>query len=287
MPEFELLRNITIGQYLSTGSVVHELDPRVKLVLGALLMTALMVTSNLAGAALGLTAVLAALSLARIPLRYALRGLRSAWAFFLMVAVLQLLLFPHRQAVAQGGAVFWRWGPLLISGASLRLLILLLARLSSLILLVSLLTFCTTVTELTHGTEHLLRPFQRVGLPAHELALVLALALRFLPLLAGEMERIMKAQAARGADFGAHSWNFLQRTRRMFPLLIPLFLVSLRRAEELIEAMESRCYMGGQGRTYLIGLRARTADFVALGSGAIIVALLLATNLWCKGGSLP
>jgi len=279
MSEFELLRNITIGQYLPTGSIVHRLDPRVKLAAGAVLMAAVMATSNLVGVALTFIGVLAALGLARIPLRHALRGLRSAWGFFLMVTVLQLLLFPHHQAVAQGSAALWQWGPLLISDASLRLLILLLARLSSLILLVSLLTFCTTITELAHSTEHLLSPLQRAGLPAHELALVLTLALRFLPLLAREMERVMKAQAARGADFGAHSWNFLQRTRRLFPLLIPLFLISLRRAEELIEAMEARCYMGGRGRTHLIRLRAQRADFVALGSALIFAALLLATNL--------
>jgi len=280
MPEFEVLGNITIGQYLPTGSIVHRLDPRVKLIAGALMMAVLMATSNLVGAALGLGAVLAVLSLARIPMRYALRGLRAAWAFFLMVALLQLLLFPHQRTVAQGGAVLWRWGPLLISAASMHLLTLLLIRLMSLILLVSLLTFCVTVTELTHGTEHLLRPFERVGLPAHELALVLTLALRFLPLLAGEMERIMKAQAARGADFGGHSWNFLQRTRRMFPLLIPLFLISLRRAEELIEAMESRCYMGGRGRTYLLHLRTQAADFIALGVVFVSAAFLLAANFW-------
>lgn len=280
MSEFELLRNITIGQYLPTGSVVHQLDPRVKLIVGAVLMAAVMATSSLTGVALAFIAMLAALGLARIPLRHALRGLRSAWAFFLMVAVLQLLLFPHHRAVAQGSAALCQWGPLLISTASLRLLILLLTRLASLILLVSLLTFCTTITELAHGTRHLLSPLQRVGLPAHELALVLTLALRFLPLLAREMERIMKAQAARGADFGAHSWNFLQRTRRMFPLLIPLFLISLRRAEELIEAMEARCYMGGRGRTHLIQLRAQRADFVALGSVVIFAAFLLATNFW-------
>ena len=172
MPEFELLRNITIGQYLPTGSVVHQLDPRVKLIVGTVLMAAVMATSNLMGMALALIAVLATL------------------------------------------------------------------------------------------------------------ALVLTLALRFLPLLAREMERIMKAQAARGADFGTHSWNFLQRTRRMFPLLIPLFLISLRRAEELIEAMEARCYMGGRGRTHLIQLRAHTVDFVALGSVVVFAALLLATNFW-------
>jgi len=180
----------------------------------------------------------------------------------------------------QGSALVWQRGPLVISEAGVGLLILLLVRLASLILLLSLLTFCTTLTELAHGTEHLLSPLQGLGLPAHELALVLTLALRFLPLLAREMERIMKAQAARGADFGAHSWNFVRRTRRMFPLLIPLFLISLRRAEELIEAMESRCYVGGSGRTHLIQLRAQRADFVALGSVIICAAFTLATNLW-------
>jgi energy-coupling factor transport system permease protein len=279
MSEFELLRNITIGQYLPTGSAVHRLDPRVKLVVGALLMGAVMASASLVGAALALVVALASLVMARVPLRHALRGLRSAWAFFLMVCVLQLLLYPHHQAVAQGGVALWQWGRLLISEVGLRLLIVLLARLASLILLVSLLTFCTTLTELAHGIEHLLSPLQRVGLPSHELALVLTLALRFLPLLAREMERIMKAQAARGADFGAHSWSFLQRARRMLPLLVPLFLISLRRAEELIEAMEARCYTGGQRRTHLIELRAQTADIVALGAGVLSAALILATNL--------
>jgi energy-coupling factor transport system permease protein len=243
-------------------------------------MAAVMVTSSSMGVVVALATILAVLRLAQIPWRYALRGLRSAWAFFLVVGVLQLLLFPHHRAVAQGGAVLWQRGPVLVSATGLRLLILLLARLTSLILLVSLLTFCTTLNEMTHGTEHLLRPLQRVGVPAHELALVLMLALRFMPLIVREAERILKAQASRGADFGAHSWSFLQRARRMLPLLVPLFLISLRRAEELVEAMEARCYIGGQGRTHLIQLHTQASDFAALGTVIILAVFIVAANFW-------
>ncbi len=277
MSEFEFSRNITIGQYLPTNSPIHRLDPRVKLVGGALLLAAVMFSSSGVSLALALIAVLSVLALARIPLLHALRGLWSAWPFFVMVALLQLLLYPHAQSAAQSNAL-WQWGPLMVTGASLYLLVILLGRLMALILLVSGLTYCTTVTELSHGTERLLRPLQRVGMPAHELALVLTLTLRFLPLLAQEMERIIKAQASRGADFGGGRWNFVQRARRTFPLLIPLFVTSLRRAEDLIQAMEARCYLGGRGRTHLIRLRAKPIDFVALGLVVAFVAILFVAN---------
>jgi energy-coupling factor transport system permease protein len=278
MSEFELLRNITIGQYLPTDSVVHRLDPRVKLVGGVLLLAAVMFNSSGTGLALALMAVLGVLALAQIPLRHALRGLWSAWLFFVMVALLQLIFYPHAQAAAEGSTIFWRWGPLMITGASLRLLAILLGRLVALILLVSGLTFCTTVTELSHGAERLLRPLQRVGVPAHELALVLTLTLRFLPLLAREMERLIKAQISRGADFGGSRWNFVQRARRMFPLLIPLFVTSLRRAEDLIQAMEARCYLGGRGRTHLIQLQAQPIDFVALALVTAFVVIIFVAD---------
>jgi energy-coupling factor transport system permease protein len=139
----------------------------------------------------------------------------------------------------------------------------------------SLFSFSTTTTELTHGVEHLLRPLQPLGLPAHEFALMVNIAIRFLPTLAEEAERLMKAQASRGADFGRGQRSFLQRTRQLLPLLVPLFLVSLRRAEELIEAMEARCYIGGKGRTYLIHLQARAVDYAAvLGTAALTLLAL-------------
>ncbi len=275
MSEFELFRNITIGQYLPTDSPIHRLDPRVKLTGGVLLLAAVMFNSSSIGLALSLMIVLSALALARIPLGHALRGLWSAWPFFAMVALLQLILY---RATAEGGRMLLHWGPLMITEASLHLLVILLGRLVALILLVSGLTFCTTVTELSHGTERLLRPLQLVGVPAHELALVLTLTLRFLPLLAQEMERVIKAQTSRGADFGGSRWNFVQRARCMFPLLIPLFVTSLRRAEDLIQAMEARCYLGGKGRTHLIQLRAQPIDFVALALVAVFIAIMFVAD---------
>jgi energy-coupling factor transport system permease protein len=277
MSELELLRNITIGQYLPTDSPIHRLDPRVKLVGGVLLLAAVMFNSSGVGLALALLAILSVLALARIPLRHALRGLRSAWPFFVMVALLQLLLYPHARSAAESNTLL-QWGPLMITSASLYLLAILLGRLMALILLVSELTFCTTITELSHGTERLLRPLQRVGMPAHELALVLTLTLRFLPLLAQEMERLIKAQTSRGADFGGSRWNFVQRARRMFPLLIPLFVTSLRRAEDLIQAMETRCYLGGKGRTHLIQLQAQPIDFIALALVTAFVVIMLVAD---------
>jgi energy-coupling factor transport system permease protein len=146
----------------------------------------------------------------------------------------------------------------------------------ALIVLTSLLTLSTTTTELAHGTEELLAPLQRVGLPAHELALVVAIALRFVPTLALQMERIVKAQIARGADFGTGSRLRIVKTiRRLTPLLIPLFLVSLRRSEALILAMEARGYTGGKGRTRRARLRARPADYVALAAAVLYCILML------------
>jgi energy-coupling factor transport system permease protein len=138
----------------------------------------------------------------------------------------------------------------------------------------SLFSFSTTTTELTHGIEHLLRPWQKLGLPAHELALTVNIALRFVPIIAEEAERLMKAQASRGADFG-RGRNFIQRTRKLLPLLVPLFLVSLRRADNLIEAMEARCYLGGKGRTHLIHLQAHAADYIALAAACALMALVI------------
>jgi energy-coupling factor transport system permease protein len=139
-----------------------------------------------------------------------------------------------------------------------------------LLLLINLLAATTTLNEVMHGVEGLLRPLGRLGLPAHELALTLSIALRFVPLLGQETERLMKAQAARGADFGRGRWGFVQRIKRLLPLLIPLFITSLERAEGLAEAMEARGYAGQAGRTHWVQLHARAADYVAL---LLVIAL--------------
>nr|MBC7244830.1 energy-coupling factor transporter transmembrane protein EcfT [Chloroflexota bacterium] len=259
--EFEFMGRVTIGQYLPTGSTLHSLDPRAKLLMGLLLITVVVICQSLAGMILLFAAVLIGLACARIPLRFALSGLRSMLPYLLLLALLQVFAIPQ---YASNATVLWHWTILTMTDRSLLAGILLITRFSILVLGLSLFSFSTTTTELTHGIEHLLNPWQKLGIPAHEFALAVNIALRFLPIVAEEAERLMKAQAARGADFGYGRRNFIQRTRKMLPLLVPLFLVSLRRAEHLIEAMEARCYLGGKGRTHLIHLQAHRVDYVAL-----------------------
>jgi energy-coupling factor transport system permease protein len=159
----------------------------------------------------------------------------------------------------------WSWGFIDITTCSIRQIGLMILRLLEFMILISLLTLTTRTTELTHGLERLLSPLERVRFPAHELALVFAISLRFAPTLAGELERIMKAQASRGADFGEQGrLGFIRRTRNLLPLLVPLFLSALRRAEDLTLAMEARGYTGGRGRTSFIQLKAVPFDLLAL-----------------------
>jgi len=271
--EFELLGRMTIGQYLPTGSPLHTIDPRGKLFVGVLLVLTTVATGSLLGLTLLLITVVAGFLLARIALRYALSGLRPLLPFILILALLQVFTIPQRGAAS----VLWHWGPLIITDASLLAGITLIGRVFAMVLTLSLLSFTTTTTELTHGIEHLLLPLQAFRFPAHELALVAIIAVRFLPILAQETERLMKAQASRGADFGRGRGNPIRRTRRLLPLVVPLFLVSLQRAEDLVLAMEARCYTGGRGRTHLIQLKARHRDyaFVAALVGIAVLAVTL------------
>jgi energy-coupling factor transport system permease protein len=264
MSEFEVLRSIAIGQLVPTGSVLHRLDPRVKLTGTALLMLPLMARAGPTVALVGLLLVLGLLLLARFPLGHALRGLRPLLPLFAFVLILQLLFYPHQQAIAAGSLPLWQWGSLAISGASVVALVTMLLRMVAIVLLLTLLTGIADTSDLAHGVEGILRPLQRLGLPAHESSLVLVVALRFIPLLGRELERLLKAQAARGAEMGRGRGGPVQRVRRTFPLLVPLFVATLRRAEELALAMEARGYVGGRDRTTLVHLQMRPADVVAL-----------------------
>jgi|YNPNPStandDraft_1061719.scaffolds.fasta_scaffold21142_2 energy-coupling factor transport system permease protein len=274
--EFELLRTVTLGQYLPTGSAIHRADPRIKLLAGLLLVVAVTAMSSIAGLCLSFALVLVGFLAARIPLGYALSGVKPMLPFLALLGILQAIAIPQNDA---NTTVFWRWAFITLTARDAVAVALLFLKFSVLVWGLSLLSFTTTTTELTHGTEHLLRPLQRVGLPAHEFALTLNVALRFVPLLAQETERLMKAQASRGADFGAgRGWNFVRRFRRLIPLLVPLILSTLQRAEDLILAMEARCYTGGKGRTYLVHFRARASDYAMLALVVVVLAAALAAS---------
>jgi len=265
MDDFEFLRHVTIGQYLPGNSLLHRLDPRAKLLAFLLLVTAVTFTPSYLGNALLLATVLALILLSRISVRYALQGLRPAVPMIAVLAVMQLLFLGDFYIPSAGLRTLLRWGPIHITTGGVQLVVVSICRLVELMLLVSLLTLTTTLTELTHGMESLMSPLARFGFPAHELSLIATIALRFVPILAQELETIVKAQASRGADFGRGGrLHFVRRTRELLPLLVPLFLDAFRRAEDLILAMEARCYMGGRGRTHLVRFRSSPRDYLAI-----------------------
>ena len=261
MSEFELLRNITIGQYLPTASYLHRLDPRAKIVAALLLTVAVSFTPTVLGNLSLLAACAGLVWLGRIPPSYALRGLVPALPFLVILAVLQLLFFGRNYDPAS--PVIFQWGWIVITAAVMRLVVVSAARFVELLAVTSVFTLSTRTTELTHGIESLLRPFRRLRVPSHELALVATIAVRFIPTFALEAERLLKAQASRGGRLRGGRWNFVASARRLLPILVPLFTYALKRGEELIVAMEARAYTGGEGRTAYTVLRSTWRDWLA------------------------
>jgi len=259
---------VAIGRYIPTDSLVHRLDPRTKLLALALLVAAAVVAADYINSVFVLFATVVVVVLARLPAGQAVAAVRSVLPLVAILAVLQLLV-GGRGATA-GGTQLLSWGFIRVTSSSVQLVIVLTLRLISLVILAGLLTSTTTPGALTMGVERLLRPFGALGLPSHEIALMGAIALRFLPILGEQMEAIVLAQDARGVGQPAGRWRVLANAQRMAALVVPLFADVYRRAEEMAMAMLARCYRGGRGRTSLYELRYRPAD-----AGAFAFALLV------------
>jgi energy-coupling factor transport system permease protein len=272
MEDFELLRYVTLGQYLPTNSILHRLDPRVKILGLVGLVIALVAMQSVSGVLAGLAIALALVGLARVNVRFALRGLEPALPFLLILAVLQLI-FPWNTRDANCVSL-WNWQIFSVTACSVQGVVMLLMRLVALVLLTSLLTLTSTLNELARGIAWLLRPLQRLGVPADELAMTSTIALRFVPTLAMELEKLLKAQAARGASIQGGT-NPIARTRQLLPVLVPLFINTLRRGEDLIAAMQARGYNGGEGRTHYIRLNLQREDVAALFAAAVLVLGLI------------
>jgi energy-coupling factor transport system permease protein len=271
MSEFEYLRYVQVGQYLPTGSWIHRLDPRARM-LGALaLLAGITLSTRLEGLALGVLIVLALLLAARIPLRYALRSLLPPLPFLLILAVLQFFFPP----LGRTGQILFQVGFLHITAAGIYAGLALLVRFSGLVLGISLASYVLSNTELIRSLESLLTPLTRIGLPTQDFVMMVQVMLRFLPFLAQAAERIAKAQASRGANWGTRSGGPLARVRQAFPLLVPLFLNGLRRAEALALAMEARGYSNRVHHTSMLELTFRWRDglaiLAALGLGAAVL----------------
>lgn len=277
MENFELLRNVTIGQYLPTGSVIHRLDPRAKILAGLCLILAVSLSSRVVPVVVLLVAIIGVALAARVPLGYLLRGLLLGLPVLVLVFTLQLIF---QGGVEPSYRVYFEWGWFRVTRYSLQLIAVGILRIVSFIFLTSLVTLTATITELTHGMEALLTPFRRFGVPAHALALINMIALRFVPTLAEEMERIMKAQASRGADVGGRRfWRPDKAARAYLPLIVPLFLSGFRRAEELVVAMEARCYVSGGRRTKFVVLRGAWRDVAAV-AAALAFSVFVVVYPW-------
>jgi energy-coupling factor transport system permease protein len=231
--------------------------------------------SSLSALILLFLTLITAILISRVQMKLAFVSMGKVLPFLLILAAIQMFAIPQFR---EGASVLWRWKFMILTDRSLKSGLLLMGRFAVIVVGLSLFSFTTSTTEFMHGIERLLHPLQHIRFPAHEAALVIHISFRFIPILMTEAERIMKAQASRGADFGSGRSNFVRRFRRMLPLFVPLFLVSLRHAEHLAEAMESRCYMGGRGRTQLIRLQADRRDFFALLIGLFALAGALYMN---------
>ncbi len=272
MFNFELLRNVTIGQYIPTGSLIHRLDPRTKIISTALLILAISFNRMLIANLIFVTVVLAIALISHIRLSYIARGILLGLPALVVIFIMQFLF---QGWVDPPGRIYFEWGWVRITRYSLHIIALSMLRITSFIFLTSLVTMTSTTTELTHGVERILAPFRRFGVPSHEIALIITIALRFVPTLAEELERIIKAQLSRGADFGRSFWRPDKTARALVPLLVPLFLGAFRRAEELVAAMEARGYISGDGRTRFVELHATVVDYIVVVLAVLLAALLI------------
>ena len=258
-----MLGDITIGQYYPADSVLHKLDPRTKILAILVYMVSLFIVNNFYGL-LGMMAIsILVVTVSKVPIKYFFRGLKMIIFIVLLTVALQMFMTP--------GEVIWQWSFLKITKEGIRQAVFMGTRLVLLISITSILTLTTTPIALTDGIERLLKPFQRIGVPAHELAMMMSIALRFIPTLVEETDKIMKAQAARGADLD--TGNMIEKVRALVPLLVPLFLSAFQRADELAIAMEARCYHGGTNRTRLKALQYTRKDLAA---GILCVCMVAA-----------
>lgn len=263
-----MIRDITLGQYYPEQSVIHRLDARTKILGTLLYIIEIFLVNSFTGFGLVILALGVLIGISRVPVRFIFRGLKAVVFIILLTFVLNLFMFD--------GTVLWHWKFLTITYEGLYRSCFMALRLILLIIGTSMLTLTTKPMELTDGLEKLLKPFNRFGLPSHEIALMMSIALRFIPTLLEETDKIMKAQQARGADF--ESGNLIQRVKNMIPILIPLFVGSFRIAQDLALAMEARCYHGGVGRTRMKEIIFSRRDGVAEVLLAVFLGIVIASR---------
>lgn len=265
-----MLKDITIGQYFPGDSVVHRMDPRFKIVMTLLFIAMLFMGQHLYSLIFGIIFCLLALALSRIPVRLIWKSIKPLLVILMITAVLDLFFI-------DGGKVYFKWLFFQITEDGVRTAILMVVRIVILLIGSSLLTYTTSPIALTDAIERLLSPLKKIHVPVHAFAMMMTIALRFIPTLLEETDKIMTAQKARGASFS--EGNLIQRAKALVPVLVPLFVSAFRRAEELATAMECRCYRGETGRTKMRQLHAAGRDYAAMTVTILLFAVAVAVKI--------
>jgi len=262
----KMLKDITLGQFFPGNTIVHRLDPRIKLILTFMYITALFLARGIFAYGLMLLVLLTCLTLSKIGPKAVFRGLRPIFIIILITVFLNIFFISGETVVVEFLFITITQEGLYHAGFMA-------SRLIMLIVGTFLLTYTTSPIALTDGLEQMLNPLKKIKLPVHELTMMMSIALRFIPTLIEETDKIISAQKARGADF--ETGGLAKRAKAIIPLIIPLFISAFRRADELATAMESRCYHGGEGRTRMKVLKAAPRDFISLLLGAVLIAVIV------------
>ena len=263
-----MLKDITLGQYIPADTPIHKLDARTKILATMGFITVIFLVNKIAAYTLVFLFLMLVVALGRISLKHLIKSLKPVVLIIVFTAVINMLMTP--------GDILYQFYFIKITSQGINMALFMSIRLVLLIAGASIMTLTTSPIALTDGLEKLLSPGKKIGLPAHELAMMMTIALRFIPTLLEETDKIMKAQMARGADF--ESGNVMARARSLVPLLVPLFVGAFRRADELATAMEARCYRGGDKRTRMKELRLTSLDIVA----GVFSAVFMAGVIWLR-----
>ena len=271
-----MMRDITIGQYYPADSLLHKLDPRVKLSGTMIFLIAVFIFRGIPAFALITLFLTGVIRISRVPFSYMVKGLKPIVLLAVITSLFNLFL-------TDGTTVIWQWKFLHITQEGLVLAVKMVFRLLYLILGTSVMTLTTTPNRLTDGLEKSLRPLQRLHVPVHEVSMMMAIALRFIPILVEEADKIMRAQMARGADFD--NKNLIKKAKALIPLLVPLFVSAFRRANDLAMAMEARCYRGGEGRTKLKPLKYERRDYISYFVLLLFLAAVISMRVMRPGAA--
>lgn len=262
-----MIRDITLGQYYPANSILHRLDPRVKFLGTMAFVVSVFLFHTFIGYGVATIFLVAMIALSKVPVKFMFKGLKAILLILMITIVFNIILTP-------GDVILWKWWIFKVTMEGLILAGKMAIRLTYLVIGSSIMTLTTTPNQLTDGLESLMRPLGRIKVPVHEIAMMMSIALRFIPILLEETDKIMKAQIARGADF--ENGNLIQKAKALVPLLVPLFISAFRRANDLAMAMEARCYHGGSGRTQMKPLHYSGRDYAALAIVGIYLAISIA-----------